>query len=196
MKNKLILIALAFTTPTISAQSLSIEPGIFELYSTPHYTPDSSCDTGIKLTLDEGTITGPFAVLENFVAGFCEIYANPDQRIYILEKLADEPCGSKIYQGQRSTLEGTAKIEIVDHRGRRCRDSVPAKIIVKEEIDSNISLTFYSNGSLEPIRICTAVAGMLINPKNGECIVFTNGCQMAEMLEQGYVEPLDNQCQN
>jgi hypothetical protein len=45
-------------------------------------------------------------------------------------------------------------------------------------------------------RICTAVAGVLVHPLTGECATFSNGCQMHDLEQRGYVEPAANQCTN
>lgn len=38
-----------------------------------------------------------------------------------------------------------------------------------------------------PFRICTAVAGVLYHPVTGEAVGFSDGCEQADLLAQGYL---------
>ena len=44
-------------------------------------------------------------------------------------------------------------------------------------------------------RMCTMIAGQLVSP-NGECVGFTNGCQLNSMREMGYEFPANGECLN
>jgi len=105
--------------------------GRFSLYEKPHHFPDPMCDHGTELILDNATIMGKTAFIREFVTGFCELYVVPNER-YAALKLSGYPCGSAHYVGYRHTSEGKFRIEVIDHRRRRCMDVVPAQIILKE----------------------------------------------------------------
>lgn len=123
--------------------------GRFALYSEPGHVVNPGCDVGTSLVLDTGKLSGEFAVLEEFVSGLCKIFVAPDTRFATLIQTGTS-CGSKFYAGTVRTDEGNRHIEITDHRGRVCRDLVPAKIIVKETFRGNERVLYSSYTPVSP----------------------------------------------
>lgn len=128
---KLVLCLLAVAS--LGANALTpmmhnLESGVWTL-RTKGEVPNPNCDVYTQLTLDKGEMIGPFALLENGVAGFCEIYVFPNERIYHLQ-LKSVSCGSGHYEASRITESGMEKLTVIDHRTRICRDLPPAQILV------------------------------------------------------------------
>lgn len=105
--------------------------GVFTLVEDPNLPIHPSCAVVTNLKLDEGQIIGKVALLEEQVIGFCDLYIFPNSRHYELN-VESAGCGSLKYSGSRITRDGIVGIEIIDHRGRLCRDLQPADVIVKE----------------------------------------------------------------
>ena len=62
-------------------------------------------------------------------------------------------------------------------------------------ITNSIAPEFRSSLRPDDHRMCTMIAGMLVGP-NGECVSFTNGCQLSSMREMGYEFPQNGECSN
>lgn len=121
-----------------------LAPGKFDLYRQPHYAPESGCVQTTKLELK-----GMSAHLEEAFSGECEleIALFPNTRDYQLRR-AGTSCGSQVYRGKVVKDGEIRDLELIDHRTRVCRDLVPAQIIVKETVSSQlgvIEITQYSN---------------------------------------------------
>lgn len=132
-----LLLALAF-----SSMASAYQTEAFELYSQRGYEPGGFCDSGTRLILDETELQGKVAFMNEFVAGFCELYAYPNNRHYIISTVEDDGCGSMVYKGSRITTNGPVKLEIIDNRFRICDDIVAARVIVKEGSDNNVSVLY------------------------------------------------------
>lgn len=117
------------------------------LYAEPNYSPDANCDLHTQLTLDAGAVSGKFAVVEEKVAGSCEIAVVANPRFYKLTTRSIG-CGSLVHAGEMATNDGLNRIEIIDHRGRLCRDAVPARIIVKETQAGATTVLYSANRQL------------------------------------------------
>lgn len=131
---------------TSSFAAVAGQGGTFDLYSEPGYV-SSSCNLGTTLILDHGRILGKVAVLEDFVKGTCKIAVRPNTRFTKLTYLRSN-CGSKIYQGSFMSADTFVLATITDHRTRRCKDLVPAKIIVTLEPSDGPVTTLYSQDQL------------------------------------------------
>ncbi len=127
---------------TSSFAGAALQNGSFDLYSEPNYV-SSSCNLGTGLILDRGKILGDVAVLEDFVKGTCKIAVRPNTRFTKLTFVRSN-CGSKIYQGSFVNADTFVLATITDHRTRRCKDLVPAKIIVTLEPTDGPVTTLYS----------------------------------------------------
>lgn len=166
----------------------SFEVGTFALKDEPR-KGSAGCDLASRLVLDEGKILGSFALLNDYVDGLCPVYLEPNTRIYSLNYVGSS-CGSKIYEGKFESKGVLSTIKIVDHRSRLCRDLQPARIVVTETVDG-VENILYS----QPLQICTAIAGQLVDPDTGACVGYTNGCQRAELIAAGFVSPVgSNSC--
>ncbi len=129
----------------LSAPAMAAVPfqsGTFDLYSEASYV-SSSCNLGTGLILDRGKLLGEVALFEDFVKGSCKVAVRPNTRFTRLTFLGSN-CGSRIYQGGFFTGEGFVQATITDHRSRRCKDLVPAKIIVTFQPAEGPALTLYS----------------------------------------------------
>lgn len=124
----------------------AVQGGSFDLYSEPNYV-SSSCNLGTGLILDRGKILGDVAVLEDFVKGTCKIAVRPNTRFTKLTFVRSN-CGSKIYQGSFVNADTFVLATITDHRTRRCKDLVPAKVIVTLEPSEGAVTTLYSQDQL------------------------------------------------
>jgi hypothetical protein len=131
---KKLLIVLAFMS--LPAFGNSVAEGRFKLYSEPGFKPNAGCDVHTSLILDNSNLLGSFAVVENGLDGFCEIYVHPNTKLFrIIE--TETSCGSKYYEGEFYGVGQRLKIEITDHRSRVCRDVVPARVIITiEDLDT------------------------------------------------------------
>jgi hypothetical protein len=126
-----------------AALTASITPGEFKLYAAPRTNPTPNCDVHTSLSLSNVAGAGAQAMLDEVVAGTCEIYVERQLRGYEL-RLDDTSCGSKIYKGSALVNDKVRSITITDHRTRMCRDRVPARIIVEETDDAGAVQTRYS----------------------------------------------------
>ncbi len=131
-------------------KATSVVGGKFKLYAKPRHQADPNCDIHTLLVLSEkrGAMG---ATMTEGVDGVCEIYIAPKRRSYTLAS-EQMGCGSFKYEGSRlfqmhESLKPTdaVKIEIVDHRGRICRDLVPAPIITTETLANGKTIVKYSN---------------------------------------------------
>ena len=104
--------------------------GVFAMYPTRDHQP-TGCDQGVRLTLDHTEQLGAFAVAENFLEGFCEIFVSPDPRIFRLMD-SQEDCGSKVYTGEGWRNGERYSVKITDNRGRICDDVIPSLIVLEE----------------------------------------------------------------
>ncbi len=110
------------------AVATGVTPGTFRLYDQPGHVP-SGCDIYTKLELaNDG---GAKATLSEQVGGMCMIAVLPNLRSFHLHQTGDG-CGSKIYEGKRTTADGVDSIKITDNRTRVCMDMVAAAIVVEE----------------------------------------------------------------
>lgn len=132
------LIALAFSSAAV-AQTLPLQPGKWKMYSLPNVTPSDFCDVHQILTLDKGTLTGEFGLLEQGLNGVCEIYVPRNARFFNVVFDTTE-CGSQIWLGEIETLDARYEVKVLDHRTRLCDDLVPA-LIVAELKDSSTGET-------------------------------------------------------
>lgn len=103
---------------------LEMLPGAFVLKDEPNAQP-TGCDINSRLILDNGQIMGKFAYLTDFVDGFCEIYVNPNPRLFTIYTTESIGCGSVKHTGRAQLDNGTHTIEIIDHRTRLCEDLIP-----------------------------------------------------------------------
>ena len=110
----------------------AVKPGTFKLYDEPNADPPASCDRHTVLDLKQVGRHG-VAALRGALVGTCKIYVEPNPREFKLTTVATS-CGSKIYRGSRTVNGRSHRIKITDHRSRRCRDLVLAKIIVEETV--------------------------------------------------------------
>ncbi len=138
---------MAIVLGTVFSASLAmageqISVGQFSMYDDAPHKP-TGCDTGISLTLDEGELTGPVALMSDFVSGLCEIYVIPNQRFAPLD-LEATSCGSKIWKGVYENDQGRWQVKVTDHRTRLCRDIVPARVILEISQYDDI-FTYYSD---------------------------------------------------
>ncbi len=112
----------------------------FQMYRTPNAAVEPFCNVYTSLTLTApGANADAEAILARRLQGTCEIHVEPNLRAYDLT-LVSNSCGSKYYEGS----VGTAKIKVIDHRTRLCRDLVPAKIIMTETDTQGNTTTLYS----------------------------------------------------
>jgi|GEM_PF-2869502 len=129
----------------LSAPAMAAVPfqsGTFDLYSEPSYV-STSCNLGTGLILDRGKLLGEVALFEDFVKGTCKVGVRPNTRFTKLTFLSSN-CGSRIYQGGFFTAEGFVQATITDHRSRRCKDLVLAKIIVTFQPYEGPAINLYS----------------------------------------------------
>jgi len=110
----------------------NFQTGVFELYSTPKYQPAGSCDVGIRLVLDRAEYLGDIIALTNFVDGYCDLYVDPNFRVFQISKVESIGCGSWNYSGYLFKADGEYQVEIVDNRRRTCDDVVPGIIVLTE----------------------------------------------------------------
>ncbi len=132
-------------------ESLSLKAGIFKLYGEPRHQADPECDIHTKLKL-QNVGQRLHANMSEGLDGSCRILIEPKERLYKSLSTEDIGCGSFKYQAWRKfprrmvpALSDPVKIEIVDHRGRICRDLVPAKIITTETLANGKQTVKYSN---------------------------------------------------
>ncbi|NRA63350.1 MAG: hypothetical protein HRU19_02635 [Pseudobacteriovorax sp.] len=119
--------------PTVPTK-LNMLPGAFILKDEPR-APSTGCDIVSRLILDKGTIMGDFAYLTDYVDGFCEIYVNPNPRIFTISETTSIGCGSVKHSGTAQLANGFHTIEIIDHRTRLCEDLIP--FLLKVTIKNN-----------------------------------------------------------
>ena len=128
------ILALALTLSLSAATSahadLALRVGTFDLYGQPGHVPSPSCDVGHRILLDEGRLSGPFAVVTAFVRGTCEV-AVDETPLYFPLTVGNAGCGSTLLTGSSESREGSYSIRVIDHRTRLCRDLPPAKVIVE-----------------------------------------------------------------
>ncbi|MCX6117975.1 MAG: hypothetical protein NT027_10565 [Proteobacteria bacterium] len=62
-------------------------------------------------------------------------------------------------------------------------------------IINSVTPEFRSPSRPDDNRMCTMIAGMLVGP-SGECVGFTNGCQLHAMRAQGFEFPQNGECSN
>lgn len=108
-----------------------------DLYDSPSYEPQGFCDVGTHLVLDEAKVMGKVAFLSEFVAGICEIFVIPNERMYTLTGGAEDHCGAVVYRGEKHTEKGVAKLTITDNRNNQC--SSVSNFVVKEELPGDSS---------------------------------------------------------
>jgi hypothetical protein len=106
-------------TPTVALMSPDVQ-----------YQP-SGCDINTRLVLDNAQLSGKIAYLENYVAGFCEIYVPAFKRFMLIDSTTTDDCGSILMKATLESVEDRIAVEIVDHRNRLCDDIFPALIVVK-----------------------------------------------------------------
>ncbi|SMF04663.1 hypothetical protein [Pseudobacteriovorax antillogorgiicola] len=134
-------IGILFGLTALSANAASLRPivvtsGDFKMYEEPFQQPNVGCDLFEALSIkafDKNTFG--LAKLERTLDGYCKIGYNPNPRSYFLTA-KPAGCGSVKYEGIRKNSETGEldTVDIIDHRGRLCKDLVPAKIIVKESL--------------------------------------------------------------
>lgn len=134
---------------TIGGQPSQSFAESFKLYREAGFVPDSECDVHTALDLDVAQLNGKVAILEERVTGSCEIAVFANTRIYRLSR-EDAGCGSTLYKGTVATSEGVNTIEILDHRNRRCRDLVPARVIVTETRNGSENTLYSANLVVQP----------------------------------------------
>ena len=118
---------------TAEEAGASLSTGTFKLYEEETGTVDPQCDIHTELTLEsDRTAGGLRASLRDVVAGSCRILLDPDPRDFRLE-LTGTSCGSKIYKATETVAGVKREIKVTDHRGRLCRDVVPA-VVVEENV--------------------------------------------------------------
>ncbi len=140
---KKFLVLLAFMA--IPAFGEAVSEGRFKLYSEAGFEPNPGCDVHTSIILDHSNQLGSFAVVENGLDGFCEIYVHPNTKLFRIVE-TEKSCGSKYYEGEFNGKGERLKIEIVDHRGRICRDIVPARVIVTiEDLDTGKKEELFSS---------------------------------------------------
>lgn len=121
-----------------------LTPGVFRMFPVDSPDrPNPHCSVYRELILDEAEMTGSFAVTNNRVAGFCELYVFPDETYYNL-KYSASSCGSLIYEGNRVVENGVERITVTDHRNRRCHDLQPGLIELSVERPGGETLKFVS----------------------------------------------------
>jgi len=130
-----------------AASMATLTAGSFTLYGTPRHQP-TGCDSIVRLTLDPANRTAE-AKMSNAINGFCAQFVEPDAREYKLTATGDD-CGSKIYSGKRAGRGPATTIVLTDHRTRRCRDTVDARIIVEETQADGVKRMLYSGDSAGP----------------------------------------------
>lgn len=105
----------------------------FRMYGEPNAKPSAFCDMHTRLDLKTASNGNRYATLSEELSpgSACEIAVIPNPRTYRLKKTSDS-CGSSIYSAAARTKDGAWALELTDHRGRTCKDLVPAQIISKE----------------------------------------------------------------
>lgn len=187
----------ALTQVAMASDAVQIT-GTFDLYNEPNKDL-TGCDIGSQILLDNSELLGPTAIMSNFVEGQCDIYIPKNTRIFDLV-LAATPCGSKVWVGTFEGRNGFRKIKITDHRSRLCKDLTVANVIVEETLEDGSLTTLYSQDWAvitppEQGRICTQIAGKMLNPLTGECATYTNGCQRSELIFNGFTDtPFADEC--
>jgi hypothetical protein len=146
------------------ANAHAITPSPFVLGDDPNdYVGHASCAVRANLQLDEGSVIGQIAYLENYVEGKCRlaIYKNP--RYYKLTIVQEDVCGSVQYEGETVDSAGyTTHITLIDHRGRTCDDMTPSKIVV-QETTAKSTQTMYSIEKAPIAHIDPVAVGPLVN---------------------------------
>ncbi len=122
-------------------------PGVFVAHDEPRQEIDQQCGTIVVVKLDEGSVLGKVAVLEERVTGLCDLYVMPNKRIYELSQTTTS-CGSVLYSATRETNEGVVKFELADHRSRVCRDLQPATLVIKETQPNGFERDLYADPSV------------------------------------------------
>lgn len=137
----LILMSFVFAS---NAMASDLVPGSFRMFGTT--TPNTGCEIGTSLVLDKGQISGDVVLLKEFVMGFCEIYAVPNQRFFAPKSVEEDGCGSVVIKGSIERNGSREVIEIVDNRARVCKDVIPALVVmtVKDQAKGT-EYTSYSN---------------------------------------------------
>ncbi len=154
--------ALRDASPDPIAGGGSVQPGVFKLYEQPDADPNPECDVHVKLQLINGFVA-PVATLRTTVLGQCEIRVDPEPKVFNLQETAYH-CGSKRYvggsfaAGDPATMTG---IEVIDNRGRSCRDRVPSAVVVNETFGDGTVVTLYSASFAAVAPVATAERGVL-----------------------------------
>ena len=126
---------LTFIGTMIASQVALAESKNFKMYREPFAKVNVNCDIYTKLVLEVDGNTA-FAKLSDHVGGFCEIHVDENKRSYQLA-ISGTDCGTKIYQQD-------AVAEVVDNRGRRCENMIPALIVLKEYDQNGNESVLYS----------------------------------------------------
>ncbi len=125
---------------TLFAGLASAATSQFKMYDRPDAAVEEFCNVYTSLVLKTpGAQSDAEATLSNKLQGGCELHVDPNLRSYEL-KLKSTSCGSKYYVG--STESST--IKVTDHRSRRCRDKVSAKILVVETNENGKTTKLFS----------------------------------------------------
>ncbi|MBX3232792.1 MAG: hypothetical protein KIT84_43725 [Labilithrix sp.] len=106
------------------------QSGEFKLYADPETEPLPECDVHTRLVL-RSKGGRPVAEMRDLVAGFCEIYVEPNAREFALEYEMDR-CGSMTLSGEAMVRGQKRHIAITDHRQRLCYDHQPSMLVVDE----------------------------------------------------------------
>lgn len=118
---------------------MPIKAGSFDMFTQPHYAPESSCERLTKLDVKDLN-----AHLEEAFVGPCATFVavDPNKRDYKLTRTGTS-CGSGVYAASFTKGGETWSLKLTDHRSRVCRDIVPALIVI-EETHGSITTKLYS----------------------------------------------------
>ncbi len=132
----LIITAVSASSTTSGAN----EPVLnYRVYSEQGHRVNPRCDVFVRVSVDlnQSTIT-----VSNDLAGSCPIMISPETRVYSLMETTNQ-CGSTTFLGVRDERRSLGTISIQDHSRRKCRDLVPARVVVEEASQSETQV-FYS----------------------------------------------------
>jgi hypothetical protein len=136
------------------------------------------CSVVADLDIING-VTGGSLRLSNRVVGMCDLYVEPNQRVFDLVSVKTLSCGSKLYKGINISADGATKfVELVDHRQNICEIVLP-NLLILQELDANQDLliewklvNIFSHNPVDPDRmICMAHwTGYKIDENTNTCV--------------------------